>query len=161
MAPVGRALENDRDNPCFGCGPRNPRGLHLRFYRQGRGVVSEKIFPASYSGWPGVVAPAMTFQALCCGTWWAVYARARRIGTSIGWRYKITGVARIGATVRVTGRVVRQHASEIVARSEVKEDGRLLGWMEQRVRMSGSRKEFQNAFPDVQMTTAMKRILPP
>ena len=124
-------------------------------------MVSEKIFPASYSGWPGVVAPAMTFQALCCGTWWAVYAQTQRIGTSIGWRYRITGVAPVGARVRITGRIVRERAREIVARSEVRAKGRLLGWMEQRVRLDGTRREFHKAFPDVRMTTAMKRILPP
>jgi hypothetical protein len=28
-------LENDPDNPCFGCGPSNPVGLHLHFFKKG------------------------------------------------------------------------------------------------------------------------------
>lgn len=160
MASRRTELENDPDNPCFGCGPHNRRGLHLRFFLENDRVVSEKSFSSAFSGWPGVVAPSMTLQALCCGTWWTIYGRRRRIGAGVGWRFAITGLVRVGKPVRIIGRIVRDRPSEVTARVEVLQSGKVKGWMEQRVRMTGGRSAFHQAFPDVRMTRAMSKILP-
>jgi len=49
----GMALENDEANPCFGCGPRNPRGLRLSFHRVGDRVETMLLADVTMEGWPG------------------------------------------------------------------------------------------------------------
>lgn len=53
MELPGTELENDPDgNPCFGCGPRNPSGLRLRFFFDGTVVRSQLEPRPEYAGWP-------------------------------------------------------------------------------------------------------------
>lgn len=41
---------------CFICGRKNPRGLYMRFYDNGRNeVYSEYTVPEAYQGYPGIV----------------------------------------------------------------------------------------------------------
>jgi len=41
-------------NRCFGCGPANPSGLHLEFFRAPDGaVVTSPVVPGSFDGHPG------------------------------------------------------------------------------------------------------------
>ena len=47
------ALENDGTNPCFGCGPGNPRGLRLSFHRVGDRVETMLLADVTMEGWPG------------------------------------------------------------------------------------------------------------
>lgn len=47
---------DDPDNPCFGCGPHNPRGLQLRFTQVGPATVECHFeADAAYCGADGVV----------------------------------------------------------------------------------------------------------
>jgi acyl-coenzyme A thioesterase PaaI-like protein len=56
-------LEEQRDparpidafHHCFGCGPGHPRGLHVRCFKSGGGVLSPVIVPREYEGPPGAV----------------------------------------------------------------------------------------------------------
>lgn len=53
MGLPGTELENDPEgNPCFGCGPRNPSGLHLRFFVDGPVVRAEMAPRPEWAGWP-------------------------------------------------------------------------------------------------------------
>jgi len=45
----------DGDGGCYGCGPRNPSGLHLAFVETDAGVELEYAAPADLRGAPGVV----------------------------------------------------------------------------------------------------------
>src|SRR5437667_9174853 len=46
-------LGNDETDPCFGGGPRNPRGLQLVFRRVGNRVETELLADVTMEGWPG------------------------------------------------------------------------------------------------------------
>jgi len=35
---------------CFGCGPDNPHGLHVRYFKSAAGVVSPIVIPARFQG---------------------------------------------------------------------------------------------------------------
>src|SRR5438093_910717 len=48
----GVTLENDQTNPCFGCGPGNPRGLRLSFRRMGDRVETSLLADVTMEGWP-------------------------------------------------------------------------------------------------------------
>ncbi|MGH2537995.1 MAG: PaaI family thioesterase [Candidatus Promineifilaceae bacterium] len=53
MTPFRRQPNSDH---CFVCGRRNPRGLYMTFYDNGRDeVLSEFAVPEEYQGYPGIV----------------------------------------------------------------------------------------------------------
>ena len=71
----GEVLENVDDNPCFGCGPANPIGLHLRFFDDGE-VIRARFTPDErLSGWPGAINAGFTFLAMMEAATWAMWER--------------------------------------------------------------------------------------
>lgn len=47
-------LVHAANNRCFGCGPANPAGLHLEFFRAPDGsVVTTPVVPNTFDGHPG------------------------------------------------------------------------------------------------------------
>lgn len=65
-------VENKQPNSdyCFVCGRKNPRGLYMRFYDNGRDeVVSEYLVPDDFQSYPGIVhggvVAAMLDEAVC------------------------------------------------------------------------------------------------
>ena len=63
-------LENPIENPCFGCGPRHPRGLRLSFERRGRQVVCTHTPLKDEVGWPGYMHPGLHFMVLRETSYW-------------------------------------------------------------------------------------------
>jgi acyl-coenzyme A thioesterase PaaI-like protein len=54
---------------CFGCSADNPAGLHLRFFRDGDGVVCETTIQPAHQGAPDVVhggIQAVVLDETCC-----------------------------------------------------------------------------------------------
>jgi uncharacterized protein (TIGR00369 family) len=49
------SFANDRDGRCFGCGARNPQGLHLEFFETEDGAEVAYAVPGHLEGAPGVV----------------------------------------------------------------------------------------------------------
>lgn len=55
MIPEHLTLQPNSDY-CFVCGRKNPRGLYMKFYDNGRNeVMAHHTIPAVYQGYPGVV----------------------------------------------------------------------------------------------------------
>jgi acyl-coenzyme A thioesterase PaaI-like protein len=63
-------------NHCFGCGPANPDGLHLKTYEAGDGTyVAEWTAEERYQGPPGVVnGGVLAIPMDCHSTWAAMHA---------------------------------------------------------------------------------------
>lgn len=74
------------DNHCFGCGPANPDGLHLKTYEADGGYVAEWTPESRYAGPPGVVNGGMVAVPMDChATWAAMHAfSADRGGEPVG-----------------------------------------------------------------------------
>lgn len=63
------------ENRCFGCGPANPDGLHVKTYESDDGYVAEWIPEQRYAGPPGVVNGGMVAVPMDChATWAAMHA---------------------------------------------------------------------------------------
>ena len=74
--PAGREIENDPGgNPCFGCGPDNPHGLHLRFFDDGEVVRAPLRLDERFAGWPGYSHMGIIFVAMTDTGGWAVWER--------------------------------------------------------------------------------------
>ena len=73
---AGDAGESDlsiqqRFNPegmCFGCGPANPAGLHLRSFSAGEVVVAEVVIPSRYQNGYGIANGGVVTMLLDCHT---------------------------------------------------------------------------------------------
>jgi acyl-coenzyme A thioesterase PaaI-like protein len=73
-------------NRCFGCGPANPEGVHLKSYEEGDGLVAEWVPEERFQGPPGVVNGGMMAVPMDChATWAAMHAlSADRGGEPVG-----------------------------------------------------------------------------
>lgn len=83
------ALENPPENPCFGCGPRHPRGLRLQFEQEvGSDGVPE--LRASFTpkedevGWPGLFHTGLHFMVLYEVSYWTALTLGGRLMVSTG-----------------------------------------------------------------------------
>jgi len=79
----GVALENDGTNPCFGCGPGNPRGLRLSFRRIGDRVEASLLTQVTMEGWPGRLHSGILYTAMLETANWTVYGVTGRIGVPV------------------------------------------------------------------------------
>ncbi len=53
-------------NACFGCGPANPAGLHIRSFPRGDEVIAEFIPKTQYEAFPGVLNGGIIGTLLDC-----------------------------------------------------------------------------------------------
>jgi acyl-coenzyme A thioesterase PaaI-like protein len=58
-------------NACFGCGPANPNGLHIRSFVDGDEVVAEWQPSQQYEAFPGVLNGGIIGSLLDCHCNWA------------------------------------------------------------------------------------------
>jgi acyl-coenzyme A thioesterase PaaI-like protein len=58
-------------NACFGCGPANPDGLHIRSFPKGDEVVAEWTPEKKYEAFPGVLNGGIIGTLLDCHCNWA------------------------------------------------------------------------------------------
>ena len=77
------ALENDETNPCFGCGPLNPRGLRLSFRRVGDRVETQFLTDATMEGWPARLHSGILYTAMLETANWTVFGVTGRIGIPV------------------------------------------------------------------------------
>jgi len=70
------------DLACFGCGPRNERGLHLKsFAREDGTVVARWHAEKHHEAYPGVLSGGIIGTLLDCHSLWtAAYALMRKMG---------------------------------------------------------------------------------
>jgi len=82
-------LENPDNNPCFGCGPKHPRGLRLQFSRErlpdGREAVVTTYTPqADEIGWPGLFHTSLHFMVLFEACYWAALELGGKVHVATG-----------------------------------------------------------------------------
>ncbi|KAF1070780.1 MAG: hypothetical protein GAK45_00709 [Pseudomonas citronellolis] len=64
------------DGICYGCGSRNPHGLHVksRWHEDGIHVVAEHLPDARYTGWPELVYGGLIAMLVDCHSNWTAMA---------------------------------------------------------------------------------------
>jgi acyl-coenzyme A thioesterase PaaI-like protein len=66
---------------CFGCGPANPKGLHIRSFAEGEEVVAEWQPSTEYEAFPGVLSGGIIGTLLDCHcNWTAAWHLMRKNG---------------------------------------------------------------------------------
>jgi len=59
------------NNACFGCGPANDKGLHIRSFAEGDEVVAEWLPAREYEAFPGMLNGGIIGALLDCHCNWA------------------------------------------------------------------------------------------
>ena len=115
-------MQEPSDSPrrwCFGCGDRNPEGLHIEFEFDGR-RVSGRFFPrATHQGWPGVAHGGVAAAALDEAMGWAMYAAGAWAMTArmeVRYRRPLT----LGEELLVTAEVTRDRGRRLEAEAEIR-----------------------------------------
>jgi acyl-coenzyme A thioesterase PaaI-like protein len=68
-------------NACFGCGPANPDGVHVRSFARGDEVVAEWTPQQKYEAFPGVLNGGIIGTLLDCHcNWTAAYHLMQKTG---------------------------------------------------------------------------------
>lgn len=87
MDPTGletkfKKIKNIENNMCFGCGDRNPSGLHLEFYTDGESVHTWSAIPGHMCGWSTLAHGGILSTVLDEVTsWTAIYMTGKFVVT--------------------------------------------------------------------------------
>lgn len=104
-------LDNPPENPCFGCGPAHPRGLRLRFERDGDAVHCTYAPKADEIGWPGLMHTGLHFTVLYEASYWAALELSGNVHTSHGpAAFEQLRLPRVGQPFRATARIAERAA---------------------------------------------------
>ena len=114
------ALENPDENPCFGCGPRHGRGLHLSF-EETEGENRTKEVVCAYTprddeiGWPGLMHIGLLFLVMMETSYWAALTLSGRVHTVTGpVTYDPRRLPRVGRTFRSRARIEGQEGQDLL-----------------------------------------------
>ena len=122
-------LENPPESPCFGCGPRHARGLHLGFDRRtAEGSVEEVVCEYAAKpdeiGWPGLIHIGLLFMVMMETSYWAALTLGGRVHTVTGAvAFEAVRLPRVGRTFLSRARLVGT-GSEVLRIDCIAEDPR-------------------------------------
>ncbi len=110
------------DDICFGCGPRNPRGLRIKSRLVGDEVVADWSPGPDIEAFPGIVNGGIIATLLDCHSWWTAAApddggRRPRPAAGHGDRRPAHPIHRptpSGQPVRITARIAETTARRAV-----------------------------------------------
>lgn len=116
-------LENPAENPCFGCGPEHPRGLHLRFAREtaedGVEEVRSVFTPQPDEvGWPTLFHHGLHFLVLYEASYWTALTLGGKLWVSVGpISYSADRLPRVGADHVARARILRSEPEQLTVRA--------------------------------------------
>jgi acyl-coenzyme A thioesterase PaaI-like protein len=102
------------NNACFGCGPANPDGVHVRSFARGDEVVAEWTPQQKYEAFPGVLNGGIIGTLLDCHcNWTAAYHLMQKSGAesppctvTADYSIKLLRPTPTNGPVKLTARVV-------------------------------------------------------
>jgi len=121
------------DNACFGCGPANPKGLHIRSFPNGDELVAEWQPKEEYEAFPGVLCGGIIGTLLDCHlNWAATWHLMRKTGTdkppcSVTSEYsiKLLRPTPTDTPVRLVARVVEAADDRAIVEGELIANGKV------------------------------------
>jgi acyl-coenzyme A thioesterase PaaI-like protein len=120
-------------NACFGCGPANPQGLHVRSYLEGEEVVADWTPQPQYEAFPGVVNGGIIGALFDCHcNWAAAWHLMRRAGTdsppctvTADYAVKLTRPTSSTQPLRLRARVVDSREDRAVVEATLESEGKV------------------------------------
>jgi hypothetical protein len=124
-------LDNPKENPCWGCGPEHPRGLHLNFAREDDAVTCTHVPREDEIGWPGLYHTGLHFTTLFETSYWAAWELTGRVHVASGTHtFHQDRLPRVGKPFKVTARIVQREPMLRVRAESVNAEGKPCGWLD-------------------------------
>ena len=116
------------DQPCFGCGPKNPLGFKLRYQEDGEALVTCFVPGPHHQGPLGVMHGGLVATVADETAGWVVIAKLGKFGFTTSFQARYRRPVRIGLPTECRGwitkqsrRVVRVHTATSQAGQECSE----------------------------------------
>jgi acyl-coenzyme A thioesterase PaaI-like protein len=129
MSTQTSVIEDPTDWPgqCFGCSPRNPAGLQLRFQRTPDGCLAHHILDAWHCGLEGMAHGGIVSTLLDETAAWALIMHTGCLGLTTRMEVKFHDPVRIGQPLCLEAWVVSRSGRQAATRAEVRlNDGPVL-----------------------------------
>ena len=107
---------------CYGCGSRNPEGLHIHFEVEGRRVTGRFTARGTHVGYPGVAHGGIAASVLDEAMGWAMYAAGAWAMTA-RMEVKYRKPLPLEREVTVTAEVVRERGRVLDAVAQIRGAG--------------------------------------
>lgn len=115
-------MQEPNDSPrrwCYGCGDRNPEGLHIGFEIEGRRVEGRFRPRETHQGWPGLAHGGVAAAALDEAMGWAMYATGAWAMTA-RMEVKYRRPLPLGEELLVSAEVTRDRGRRLEAEANVR-----------------------------------------
>src|SRR5438445_13672223 len=115
-------MQEPPDSPrrwCFGCGDRNPEGLHIDFEIEGTRVGGRFRPRDTHQGWPGLAHGGIAAAVLDEAMGWAMYAAGAWAMTAL-MEVKYRRPLPIGEPLAVQAEVVRERGRWLEAEAAIR-----------------------------------------
>jgi acyl-coenzyme A thioesterase PaaI-like protein len=112
-------LEDSPRRWCYGCGDRNPEGLHIDFGVEGRQVTGRFTGRPSHQGFPGVAHGGIAAAVMDEAMGWAMYA-ANAWAMTARMEVKYRRPLPLGEELIVTAQVTRDRGRRLEAEAEIR-----------------------------------------
>jgi acyl-coenzyme A thioesterase PaaI-like protein len=121
------------NNACFGCGPANPHGLHLRTFVDGDECVAEWTPQPQYEAFPGVLNGGVIGALLDCHANWTAawhlmqkrHAKTPPCCVTAEYTVKLRRPTPTNAPVRLRAHVVESTEDTAVVRATLESGGKV------------------------------------
>ncbi|MDP6455934.1 MAG: PaaI family thioesterase, partial [Candidatus Marinimicrobia bacterium] len=119
------------NNTCFGCGPKNTKGLQIKSFVEGNDVVAEWTAELHHEAWPGILNGGIIGTLLDChSNWTAAYHLMKQAGSetvpatvTADYSIKLTRPTPTDGSIRLVARVVDATEDRATTEAELLADG--------------------------------------
>ncbi len=116
-------MQKPDDSPrhyCYGCGGRNPEGLHIKFEVEGRRVCGRFTARETHVGFPGVAHGGIAAAVLDEAMGWAMYAAGAWAMTA-RMEVKYRRPLPLGEELIISAEVVRERGRVLDATAQIRD----------------------------------------
>lgn len=110
--------------PCFGCSPEHPHGLHLSFERIEGGVRTRFVPGAHHQGPVGVMHGGLVMTLADETAAWAIIAETGKFGFTTQANCRFAAPVRMGVELEARAKITRNVRRIIVTEVEVEQAGK-------------------------------------
>ncbi len=112
-------IPNRWPGQCYGCSPRNPLGLRLRFWRSETGCFTRYVIPEHLCGFDGVAHGGVIAAILDEVSAWTVIACLGRLAITREISIRYHRPVPTGVEIRAEGQIVRRDDRSAVVRARM------------------------------------------
>ena len=111
------------DQPCFGCGPKNPLGFKLKFEEDGEAIVTRFVPGPHHQGPLGVLHGGLVATIADETAGWVLIAKLGKFGFTTSFEARLRRPVRIGVETECRGWIARQSPRVVRVRTAISQGG--------------------------------------